>query len=821
VKKVTNDLNNRIIHNKQPINQLVRAFKNQISGIFGSGKAVCIAGPNKTGKTTLAKSFCKLAGQKLVSFDCGGLSDSAVIDGSSYIYSNCNPGKLYDLILEAGVMNPFILLENVDRISDGGGRNGLPTAVISRWIDYGSNSFFVDNALNVEMDLSAANFILTAENADFIPPELKNKVVVIEIGNYDLQEKIDIAQKFIMPQILTDYDIPKGSIVFERETLVEIINQKAYREGLGELIKIMTDIAIKEGEQSAKNLRITKNYVDEYFADINKKEILRLSDSKHESFRILAKRLYNYDKKEQDMILERAKELQYYITPSDEAYFRQLARYPKGEFTCDCMDFTEIKQKLDSVYLDKKFKDNILNLIVSDIFSGDKKGTVIALIGDPGTGKTYAAQTIAKLLNRKFVTISLANTTKPVIIAGVKNELVGKLADGFMQAGTENPVFLIDEVDKASVEVQNALLNYLDPIQNNKLIDEYLGVEIAVDKALFILTINDYGNVSWPLFDRMEKLFINDYTYLDKIEIAKRGALEKILLERKLGKNSVFISDEVYRFIAKNYAIGSGFRGMEHRLKFIVNMCIREIVEKKLDRYTYQKTITKEMLIDWFDEPTKRDYVRSGVSQVGVANGLAWSAAGGCLLPIEATVSDGNGGFTLTGSLGEVMRESAMVAYTAVKQQLIRDRIDCDLSKKSIHLHSPEGAVRKEGPSAGLTIAIALYSALTNNQVSSDVSISGEINLHGDILPIGGVEEKLIASLDNNIKTVLLSDYNKRDVEKLDNPDVKQLNIVYLNTLSEALKFALTDECDIADKNDRKSGEKLLKHGVGGNRYEC
>ncbi|MCL2177026.1 MAG: AAA family ATPase [Firmicutes bacterium] len=781
--------NEKVMYNKAAIKKFVRAFRAGLEGSSLSGNVIALVGPAKSGKTTLINTILKeIADQYVHTFDCAGVSDIFELGGSSYIYTNGTPSQIVNFMVEGGVVNPYVVFDNVDKFSD---NRGTPSTLVAKWLNKDVNHKFLETFLNVPIDLSTINFIVTAESVENIPSGIKNQAIVIEMGNYELDEKVDIALEHIVKKHIAENDVSEDAIKFDRDALVLVINEKAFEPGLAELIKITEDIVSKAAERihegEVDTLHITKEYVENYFDENNAKEILRLTDSKHESFRRLASVASNYCRKELTKILEWTKKFEYFLPPAEEKRADLLSRYPRGLFKEQELNYKDVEKLAGEYYGAEESKNQLLTVVAKNMLTGKQDGIVLGLIGNPGVGKTNFAQHTAKMLGLPYVAISMANITDPTEISGVKDKKIGKIADAFITAGYERFVLLVDELDKASVSVQNTWLKILDPIQNTDFIDEYLDIKIPVQNVVIIATINDTDSLSWPVYDRLDKIWMDDYTPKDKVEIAKRGAIEKYTAEAGLAENSVMFSDEILNYIAKRYGVGFGFRRMEKMLQRIIGGCAREILSKGLDKVKYKKKITKKDVFQFLGEPLIRERIITTIDKVGVVKGLASGSFYGSVLPIEASVYPGGGEYELTGSLGEVMRESAKVARAAVRKYLSDKGSDVELGRLGIHVHAEEGAVKKDGPSAGCAIAIALYSAITNTKISGEIALSGEINLQGEVLAVGGLESKLTGAYESGIKTVLLSKDNRQDVEQINNEDIKKLNIIYVKTFPQAL----------------------------------
>ena len=470
---------------------------------------------------------------------------------------------------------------------------------------------------------------------------------------------------------------------------------------------------------------------------------------------------------------------------------------PWNTFTVDDLDISRAQQILDRDHYGlKKVKDRILETLAVRKLAPDVKAQIICLVGPPGVGKTSIARSIAESLGRKYVRISLGGVRDEAEIRGHRRTYIGampgKIITAMISAKSANPLMLLDEIDKLAGDFRGdpaaALLEALDPEQNSTFNDHFIDIPFDLSHVLFITTANDLGSIPGPLRDRMDVIELPSYTRVEKYNIARKHLLPKQLKACGL-TGKVTLSQSALYGIIDGYTREAGVRNLERTITSVLRKCARKIAAGEVESVSVTGTMLEQLLGPRFVKP---DFLNR-TNAVGIANGLAWTSVGGETLPIEVQVMDnGSGKITVTGSLGDVMKESAQLAVTWVRVHAAEYGIDPEKLKKcDLHIHAPEGAVPKDGPSAGVTLTTALVSCLSGIPVRGDVAMTGEITLHGNVLPIGGLKEKSMAAFREGISTVLIPRDNASDLYEVDAEVKEKVRFIPVGTLYEVLKHAL------------------------------
>ena len=482
------------------------------------------------------------------------------------------------------------------------------------------------------------------------------------------------------------------------------------------------------------------------------------------------------------------------------AYIETLLSLPWDKTSQDSTDMKETFAILEKDHYGlEKVKERIMEYLAVRTLTKKGDAPILCLVGPPGTGKTSIARSVARALNKEYVRICLGGVRDEAEIRGHRRTYVGampgRIAMGIKQAGVKNPLMLLDEIDKTSSDYKgdtsSALLEVLDSEQNSRFVDHYVEIPMDLSDVLFIATANDAQAIPRPLLDRMELIEISSYTENEKEHIAKEHLISKQKLSNGLEEKQLTIQNNALRKIISGYTKEAGVRNLERKIGQICRKVAREILEDG-----EQKIIVTTKNLEHYLGKSRYSYqMANKKDEVGIVRGLAWTSVGGDTLQIEVNLMPGKGEMRLTGQLGDVMKESAQIGISYIRSVAKKYKIDQNFFQENdIHIHIPEGAVPKDGPSAGITMATAMLSAITKTPVKAEVAMTGEITLRGRVLPIGGLKEKLLAAKNAKIKTVLVPKENKPDVEEISSEITDDLNIVYVEKMEEVLKEALKNQ---------------------------
>ncbi len=484
-------------------------------------------------------------------------------------------------------------------------------------------------------------------------------------------------------------------------------------------------------------------------------------------------------------------------------YIEWMLSLPWNIYTKDTQDLSKVKETLDqSHYALEDVKDRILEYLAVKENTNNLRSPILCLVGPPGVGKTSLALSIAKSLNRKTAKISVGGINDEAEIVGHRRTYIGaipgRIIQGIRKAGTSNPVFIIDEIDKMTKDIKgdpaSALLEVLDPEQNDKFFDHYIEEDYDLSQVMFIATANYIEQIPYELRDRLEIIDISSYTEYEKLDIAKNHLIPKEIEEHGLTSLQVQISDEAIMYLIRNYTKEAGVRELQRVIASLLRKIVKNLLlnESELFYHIGKKEIEKYLGKIKYSFTEKLDE-----SQVGVVNGMAYTIFGGDILPIEANLFKGKGNLILTGSLGDVMQESCHIALDYIKSNMNLFKIDSKIFEENdIHIHVPEGAVNKDGPSAGVTITTTLISLFTNKQVNADIAMTGEITLRGRVLPIGGLKEKVIGAHRANIKRVFIPKENERDLDEIPENIKNDIKFIIVKDYLDIYKELFGDESE-------------------------
>ncbi|MCR5721154.1 MAG: endopeptidase La [Lachnospiraceae bacterium] len=619
---------------------------------------------------------------------------------------------------------------------------------------------------------------------------------VFDVLSRDVED-LNVAMDRVLNNVILPYEVKVG--------IVQILDIK---ERFDRLLKVMTD-ELEVTRIRANILKMTQDKVSksqrEYFLreQLNsiKKELGEDSVSEEAQFMEELNALEASDEVKEKIKKEIVR-LSSLNSAGSEAsvergYIETLLELPWDKVSADNTDIKHAEEVLERDHYGlEKVKERILEFLSVRALNSKGDSPIICLVGPPGTGKTSIARSIADALGKKYVRISLGGVRDEAEIRGHRRTYVGampgNIVAGLKQAGVKNPLVLLDEIDKTSTDhkgdVASALLEVLDSEQNSKFRDHYVGIPIDLSEVLFIATANSASDIPGPLYDRMEIIEVSSYTANEKFHIAKEFLLKKQYEKNGLKPSQISINDAALKRIIGSYTKEAGVRELERKIGEICRKAARDILENG----TRKVTVSAGNLEDMLGKPKYRADSKNKKDEIGIVRGLAWTPVGGTTLSVEVNIMPGKGAMELTGQMGDVMKESALAGLSFIRSVASKYKIEPSFFEEhDIHIHIPEGAVPKDGPSAGITMATAVMSAITGTPVSRNLAMTGEITLRGRVLAVGGLKEKILAAKTAGIKTVLVPLENKADIEEISEEIKEGMELIYISSMKEVLEIAL------------------------------
>ncbi len=620
---------------------------------------------------------------------------------------------------------------------------------------------------------------------------------VFDVLSRDVED-LNVAMDRVLNNVILPYEVKVG--------IVQIIDIK---ERFDKLLKVMTD-ELEVTRIRANILKMTQDKVSksqrEYFLreQLNsiKKELGEDSVSEEAQFMEELNALEASDEVKEKIKKEIVR-LSSLNSAGSEAsvergYIETLLELPWDKVSADNTDIKHAEEVLERDHYGlEKVKERILEFLSVRALNSKGDSPIICLVGPPGTGKTSIARSIADALGKKYVRISLGGVRDEAEIRGHRRTYVGampgNIVAGLKQAGVKNPLVLLDEIDKTSADhkgdVASALLEVLDSEQNSKFRDHYVGIPIDLSEVLFIATANSASDIPGPLYDRMEIIEVSSYTANEKFHIAKEFLLKKQYEKNGLKSSQISINDAALKRIIESYTKEAGVRELERKIGEICRKAARDILENGTRKVNVSAKNLEEML----GRPKYRADSKNKKDEIGIVRGLAWTPVGGTTLSVEVNIMPGKGAMELTGQMGDVMKESALAGLSFIRSVASKYKIEPSFFEEhDIHIHIPEGAVPKDGPSAGITMATAVMSAITGTPVSRNLAMTGEITLRGRVLAVGGLKEKILAAKTAGIKTVLVPLENKADIEEISEEIKDGMELIYISSMKEVLEIALS-----------------------------
>jgi len=657
-----------------------------------------------------------------------------------------------------------------------------------------------------EADESGVELEALAHSLKDLARELISYIPELPLGTAEVLDQIDSPQRLVY-LILANLSVP----VEDKMRVLECTNvQDSLHEAariVGHQIEVLKMTRKIQSQIKGEMTKDQREYLLRQQLKAIEKELGEVSDDRDDvddlQERLAKARLPEAAQKVADKELRRLRNIQ----PSSpehtviRTYLDWLAELPWQKETIDNLDIENARQILNARHYSlDKIKKRILEYLAVSKLRNEMKGPILCFVGPPGVGKTSLATCIAEALGRKSHRIALGGVHDEAEIRGHRRTYIGsmpgKVIQGIKNAGTKNPVFILDEIDKLGRDWRgdptSAMLEVLDPEQNDSFQDHYLNMPFDLSKVLFVTTANTRDTIPAPLLDRMEVLELSGYTLEEKLQLARRHLLPNQVDEHGLQKEAFKISDAVLSYIIMSYTREAGVRNLNRAL---ASVCRAVAVRTVEDKWKFGGRVNRSLLSEFLGPPRFERESAERTEVPGVATGLAWTATGGDILFIEATGMDGDGKLKLTGQLGDVMKESAQIAISYLRSRAEELGVEKDFSKgKDIHIHLPAGAIPKDGPSAGITLFTAVLSLLTGRRIKGDVAMTGEITLRGLVLPVGGIKDKVLAAQRAGIKTVILPERNKKDMVDVPESAKKDLRFKFIKRVEDILPLAFENQ---------------------------
>ena len=768
------------------------------------GLVLCFVGPPGVGKSSLAASVAEALGRRLADMSCNGMRHASDVRGEHRTWAGAQPGRIIRQLRSVGARDPVFVLDEIDKVGPVAGE-----ALIEA-LDPTRNAAFSDLYLEVPFDLSDVFFIATANVPGRIPTALRNRLEVLEIAGYSEADKLSIAKRILVPARVRDHGLTSDLIAFDDGALKAMISDHANEMGLRGLDRAVAALCRRvalrletAGDGIPERVRITEETIRDVLGartghgdslpDVERlRAVFELGDLPLEARRKGRREL----------------ELMLASSPGDSdynhryAYLRWLAGLPWNARDEAQIDLPRTRRLLDERHWGlRTAKDRILEYVAARKLGGGAKGSILCFVGPPGVGKTSLARSIAGAMGRKLAAISCGGLSDETELRGHNRTWTGaqpgRIVRELVGIGVKNPVLVLDEIDKMQRTARNAgdpesaLLEVLDPVQNDRFADHYVEVPFDLSEVFFVATANVRDMIPAPLQDRLEVIELPGYAEDEKLRIAVSHLVGRQLAENGLTAAQVRFTDEALHTLIRGYTREPGVRDLERRIGAVC----RKVALRRAEGDESPVEITERAVADLLGAPRSVDAVVSDrMGRPGVALGLSWTQTGGEVLFVEARRMRGAGALTLTGQLGDVMKESAHAALSWVRANAARYGIDPAFYEKTdVHVHVPAGAIPKDGPSAGLTMAAALVSELTGGTVRVDVAMTGEITLSGNVLAVGGIRDKVLAARRDGVAQVILPKQNESRVEDEFGEDLcRQIVVHYVSTIDEALDLALS-----------------------------